>query len=80
MVIQYRHFSNPEEIKFYNTEHAYMKALPFTSLTQEQFDRMELARFEEYSKKEVSPGINLILEYTIPNLTATTPFMVSGVD
>lgn len=76
MLIQYKHFSCPEEIKWYNTEQAYYNQLPFTSLTQEQFDRMELARFEEYSRKEVSPGIHVILEYSISKRPAVNPFMV----
>ena len=46
MIIKYIHFSEPETEKTYDTEKV-LKNNPFITLSQEEFDEMELERFQK---------------------------------
>ncbi len=62
MKIEYRHFSEPEKIKTYDTVEAYRKrpsSLTGIEISQSEFDKAELAHFEKDKKNGV------ILEYKV---------------
>ena len=50
MKIKYIHFSEPNITKIYDTKIA-LKKNPFYRMTQEEFDKLELANMERNKKK-----------------------------
>lgn len=62
MKIKYRHHSEPEKLKIYDTVKAHKKmpaSLTDKEMTQDEFDEFELAHFE----KDKSKGV--ILHYEV---------------